>query len=99
MNTTKKPHQTATLTYEQALAPIAENIYQWRAYERRARAFSESGDERLAKDMQDLADVHWVKVEALADFSAHLFGVYLYEVVGDASERANAIYEERRKNG
>lgn len=99
MNNAKKPYPAATLTYEQALAPIAENIYQRRAYESRAKAFSESGDERLAKDMQDLADVHWVKVKALADFAAHLFGVYLYEVVGDASERANAIYEERRKNG
>lgn len=99
MNPTKKPHPAATLSYEQALAPIAETLCQRRACERRAKAFSESGDERLAKDMQDLADVHWVRVEALADFAAHLFGVYLYEVVGDASERANSIYEERRKNG
>lgn len=99
MNNTKKPCPAATLSYESALEPIAENIYQRRAYERRAKAFSEEGNERLAGDMQDLADVHWVKVEALADFTARLFGVYLYEVVGDASERANAIYEERRRNG
>lgn len=99
MNNTKKPYPAATLSYEYAIAPISENLYQRRAYEDRAKAFSEEGDGRLAEDMQTLADVHWLKAEVLADFTARIFGLYLDEVIGDASERANAIYEERRKNG
>lgn len=97
MNNAKKPYPAATLSYEYALAPISENLYQRRAYEGRVKTFSENGDKRLARDMQDLADVHWIKAKALADFTARLFGIYVAEVIGDASERANATYEERRR--
>lgn len=95
MNNTKKTHPAATLTYECALAPISEDLYQRRAYEGRVKAFSQNGDKRLARDMQDLADVHWIKAMALANFTARVFGIYVDEVIGDASERASAIYEER----
>ena len=97
MNNTEKTHPAATLTYEYALAPISENLYQRRAYEGRVKAFSQNGDKRLARDMQDLADVHWIKAMSLANFTAHLFGIYAAEVISDASERASAVYEKRRR--
>lgn len=95
MNTTKKPYQAATLTYENALEPISENLYQRRVFEDRGITFSENGDDRLAEDLQTIADVHWLKAEVLADFTARLFGLEVDEVISDASESAKATYEER----
>lgn len=97
MNNTKKTHPAATMSYEYALAPIAENLYQRRIFEGWSTKFSEGVSERLSKDLQDVADVYWLKAEVLADFTARLFGLEMDEVIGDASDRANATYEERRK--
>ena len=97
MNNTEKTHPAATLTYEYALAPISEDLYQRRVFENRAATFLENGDDRLAEHIQTVADVHWLKAEVLADFTARLFGLEVDEVIGDASERASAIYEERRR--
>ena len=54
----KYQYAAAILTYENAIEPIAENLYKRRAYEGRVKAFSENRNDRLARDMQDLADVH-----------------------------------------
>lgn len=93
----KYQYAAATLTYENAIEPISENLYQRRVFENRSAAFSENGHDRLAEHLQTLADVYWLKAEVLADFAARLFGLEVDEVIGDASERAKATYEERSR--
>lgn len=95
----KYKHAVATLTYENAIKPISDDLYQMMLYEDRSMSLSEHGDDRLAEDLQRLADVHTFKAEVLADFVARLFGLKTDEVIGNASESAKATYENRRKNG
>lgn len=99
MGNAKKPYPAAILTYEDALRPVSEDLYQMMLYEDSSMSLSEHGDDRLAEDLQRLADVHTLKAEVLADFVARLFGIEADEAIGDASERAKATYDERRKNG
>lgn len=95
----KYQYAAATLTYENAIEPISEDLYQMMLYEDRSMSLSEHGDDGLAEDLQRLADVHGFKAEVLADFVARLFGLEIDEVIGNASESAKATYEESRKNG
>lgn len=99
MSNAKKPCPAAILTYEDALRPVSEDLCQTMLYEDRGTSLSERGDDRLAEDLQRLADVHTFKAEVLADFVARLFGLETGEVIDNAHKSAKATYEERRKNG
>lgn len=92
----KYPYPAATLTYEDAIEPIAEKLCTRRTFDDERYVLSARGDTRAADMFRECADRQTPKAEGLAEFVAKLFGLDYDDVMDDAFERADALYEERR---
>ena len=93
---TKYPYAAVNLTYENAVKPIADNLYSRRVFENEIRVFMENGDERLAEKFSERAGSHMQKALVLAEFVAQLFGLGCDDVMHDALEIADEINEGRK---
>ena len=93
---TKYPYADVNLTYENAVKPIADKLCSRRVFENEIRVFMENGDERLAEMFSERAGSHMQKAVVLAEFVAQLFGLGCEDVMHDAFNMADAIYEERK---
>lgn len=93
---TKYPYAAVNLTYENAVKPIADKLYSRRVFENEIRVFMENGDERLAEMFGERAGSNMQKALVLAEFVAQLFGIGCDDVMHDALEMANEIYERRK---
>ena len=93
---TKHPYAAVNLTYESAVKPIAYKLYSRRVFENEIRVFMENGDERIAEMFSERAGSHMQKAVVLAEFVAQLFGLGCEDVMHDAFNMADAIYEERK---
>lgn len=93
---TKYTCPAAILTYEDAIEPIAEKICTRRTFEDESYVLWARGDVRAAGMFRECADRQTPQAEGLTEFVAKLFGLDYDDVMNDACERANALYEERR---
>ena len=94
---TKYTYAAVNLTYENAVKPIADELYSRRVFENEIRVFMENGDERIAEMFGERSGSHMQKAVVLAEFVAQLFGIGCDDVMHDACEMADAIYEERKR--
>lgn len=93
---TKHQYAAVNLTYENAVKPIADKLYSRRVFENEIRVFMENGDERLAEMFSERAGSHMQNAVVIAEFVAQLFGLGCDDVMHDAYEMADSIYEERK---
>lgn len=93
---TKYPYAAVQLTYESAVKPIADELHSRRVLENVIRVFMANGDERIAETFGDRAGSHMQKAVVLAEFVAQLFGLGCDDVMHDALEMADEIYEGRK---
>nr|DAF04135.1 MAG TPA: hypothetical protein [Caudoviricetes sp.] len=94
MNPTKKPYQAATLTYESAIEPIADELYSKRVFEEGSRVFHAKGNDSTAEKLKRCAEDQDTRAWAFAEFVAKLFGLSHIDVRRDANERAAEMYME-----
>ena len=92
----KYPNAAVTMTYENAVKTIADELHSRRVFENEIRVCMENGDERLAEMFSDRAGSHMQKAIVLAEFVAQLFGLGCDDVMHDSLEIANEIYERRK---
>lgn len=92
---TKYPCAAVTLTYENAVKPIADTLYTKRVFEDGSRTCYAGGYDEVAQELQEHAEDQDTKAWALTEFVAQLFGLSRIDVRGDAYERASEMYKER----
>lgn len=88
--------QPERIEYENAVKPIADELHSRRVFENVIHVFMENCDERMAKMFSGRAVSHMQKALVLAEFVAHLFGLGCDDVLHDAFEMADEIYERRK---
>ena len=92
----KQQYAAVTLTYENAVKPIADELHSRLVFENVIRVLMANGDERIAETFSGRAGTHMQKAVVLAEFVAQLFGLGCEDVMHDAFNMADAIYEERK---